>query len=91
LHSAVALAEAGEIVWRTTQTPRLTMRRFSGAFLDGYLARGGAALLGSVGCYLLEGEGAQLFQRIEGDSFAILGLPLMPLLQALRTKGALAS
>lgn len=91
LHSAVALAEAGEIVWRTTATPRLTMRRFSDAFLDGYLARGGADLLGSVGCYLLEGEGAQLFERIEGDYFAILGLPLVPLLEELRLKGALAS
>ena len=91
LHSAVAVAEDGAVIWKTTDSPRLTMRAFSDAFLDGYLTRGGEALLGSVGCYLLEGEGAQLFERIEGDYFAILGLPLLPLLDLLRQKGALAS
>ena len=91
LHSAVAVAEDGAVIWKTADSPRLTMRAFSDAFLDGYLTRGGDALLGSVGCYLLEGEGAQLFERIEGDYFAILGLPLLPLLGLLRDKGALAS
>ena len=88
LHGGIVAAERGEVVWRTTETSRLWMRDFSDAFLDGYLARGGAALLASVGCYQLEGEGAQLFERIEGDYFAILGLPLLPLLAFLRERGA---
>jgi septum formation protein len=91
LHSAVVVAEGGAVVWRTTESPRLVMRDFSDAFLEGYLARGGASLLGSVGCYLLEGEGAQLFERIQGDYFAVLGLPLLPVLAVLRREGALAS
>lgn len=91
LHSAAAVAENGRIVWRATESASLAMRPLTDAFIDAYLARGGAALLGSVGCYPLEGEGAQLFDRIEGDYFAILGLPLLPLLGFLRLKGALAS
>jgi septum formation protein len=89
LHAAVALARQGEILWRTTQSPSLVMRDFSDDFLEGYLARAGEALTGSVGCYYLEGEGAQLFERIEGDYFAVLGLPLLPLLERLRHFGAL--
>jgi septum formation protein len=89
LHGGLVAAERGRVVWRTTETSRLWMRDFSDSWLDGYLARGGEALLGSVGCYLLEGEGAQLFERIEGDYFAILGLPLLPLLAFLRERGAL--
>ena len=91
LHGGIVAAERGEVVWRTTETSRLWMRDFSDAFLDGYLARGGAALLASVGAYQLEGEGAQLFERIEGDYFAILGLPLLPLLGFLRERGAVPS
>ncbi len=89
LHSAVAAAEDGRIVWQRLESPSLTMRAFSDTWLDGYLARGGADLLGSVGCYLLEGEGVQLFEAIEGDYFAILGLPLLPLLAMLRGRGAI--
>lgn len=89
LHSALVVAEGGAVVWRITESPRLAMRDFSNSFLEGYLTRGGDALLGSVGCYLLEGEGAQLFERIEGDYFAVLGLPLLPLLAVLRREGAL--
>jgi septum formation protein len=89
LHAAVAAARDGAVVWRVSESPALTMRDFSDSFLDGYLERGGAALLGSVGCYLLEGEGAQLFERIDGDYFAVLGLPLLPLLDFLRREGAL--
>jgi septum formation protein len=89
LHGGIVAAERGEVVWRTTETSRLWMRDFSDAFLDGYLARGGEALLGSVGAYQLEGEGAQLFERVEGDYFAILGLPLLPLLGFLRGRGAI--
>ncbi len=89
LHGGIVAAERGEVVWRTTETSRLWMRDFSDAFLDGYLARGGTDLLASVGGYQLEGEGAQLFERIEGDYFAILGLPLLPLLGFLRHRGAI--
>jgi len=89
LHCAVVAARGGESVWRLTESPRLEMRDFSDEFLDGYLARNGAAALASVGCYQLEGEGAQLFERIEGDYFAILGLPLLPLLGFLRGQGAI--
>ena len=67
------------------------MRDFSDAFLDDYLAREGEAALGSVGCYRLEGEGVQLFERIEGDYFTILGLPLLGLLDLLRRHGELAA
>jgi septum formation protein len=89
LHAAVAAAEDGEVVWRRIESPALTARDFSDAFLDRYLARAGEAVLASVGCYFLEGEGAQLFDRIEGDYFAVLGLPLLPVLAMLRDRGAL--
>ena len=91
LHAALAVARAGASIWRMTESPALTMRGFSEAFLDGYLERNGAAVLGSVGCYHLEGEGAQLFDAIDGDYFAILGPPLLPLLAFLRREGALAA
>jgi septum formation protein len=91
LHAAVAVARAGVVVWRETPSATLTMRKASDAFLDEYLAQEGPAALGSVGCYRLEGAGVQLFDRIEGDYFAILGLPLMGLLELLRTEGALKS
>ena len=89
LHSAVVVAREGVPIWRETATATLTMRDFSDAFLDAYLATEGEAALGSVGCYRLEGPGAQLFSNIEGDYFAILGLPLMGLLDLLRRHGEL--
>lgn len=89
LHSAVALALNGEVLWSETACATLTLRDFSDAFLDHYLDLEGDDLLGSVGCYRLEGPGAQLFAAIEGDYFAILGLPLMGLLDQLRQRGAL--
>lgn len=89
LHSAVALAQGGEVLWSETACATLTLRDFSDAFLDHYLELEGEDLLGSVGCYRLEGPGAQLFAAIEGDYFAILGLPLMGLLDQLRQRGAL--
>lgn len=89
LHSAVALALDGEILWSETASATLTLRDFSEAFLDHYLDLEGDGLLGSVGCYRLEGPGAQLFSAIEGDYFAILGLPLIGLLDQLRQRGAL--
>ncbi len=89
LHAAVAVARGGVAIWDHAETARLTMRAFSDRFLDRYLARAGEAILTSVGGYQLEGEGAQLFEAIEGDYFAILGLPLLPLLETLRREGAL--
>ena len=90
LHSAVVVARDGQPIWREMATATLTMRDFSDGFLDDYLAREGEAALGSVGCYRLEGPGAQLFSKIEGDYFAILGLPLLGLLDLLRRHGAVA-
>lgn len=84
LMTAAVLARAGEPVWQHQQTATLRMRDFSAGFLDAYLRAEGAAVLASVGCYRLEGRGAQLFERIDGDYFAVLGLPLLPLLTALR-------
>lgn len=89
LHTAVALARSGEVIWRLTASPRLLMRDFTDTYLDAYLAASGEAVLSSVGCYHLEGSGAQLFERIEGDYFSVLGLPLIELLGALRSEGAL--
>jgi septum formation protein len=90
LHSAVALARRGEVVWRTLETATLHVRAFSDAFLTAYLAGEGDELLSCVGAYRLEGLGAQLFERIEGDYFTILGLPLLSLLHGLRQNGELA-
>jgi septum formation protein len=89
LHSAVVVAKDGAPIWREVATATLTMRDFSDAFLDDYLAEEGEAALGSVGCYRLEGRGVQLFSRIDGDYFTILGLPLMGLLDLLRRHGEL--
>jgi septum formation protein len=89
LHSAVVVAKEGAPIWREVVTATLTMRDFSDAFLDEYLAHEGDAALGSVGCYRLEGPGVQLFSRIDGDYFTILGLPLMGLLDLLRRHGEL--
>lgn len=87
LHAALVLVENGSATWREVVTVRLTMRDFSNAFLDDYLAVEGPAVLGSVGGYRIEGMGIQLFDRIEGDHFAILGLPLVGLLHALHQRG----
>jgi septum formation protein len=89
LHSAVVIAHRGEPVWGLCETANLTMRRFSDVFLDAYIARAGERICNSVGAYELEGQGLQLFERIEGDYFTILGLPLLPLLAELRARGAL--
>lgn len=86
LHSAVALAQNGAVLWRYVETARLTMRDFTDAWLNGYLATAGDALTNAVGCYHLEGAGIQLFDTIEGDYFTILGMPLLPLLNELRMR-----
>ena len=89
LATAVCAAQGGIPVWRATSVPELTMRCFSEEFLDAYLAAEGEALLFSVGAYRLEARGAQLFSRISGDYFAILGLTLIELLGFLRERGRL--
>lgn len=89
LHSAVVVAKDGAPIWREIVSATLTMRDFSDEFLASYLELEGEEALGSVGCYRLEGPGAQLFSKIEGDYFAILGLPLMGLLDLFRRHGVL--
>lgn len=87
LITAAVVAREGAIIWRHIDTPKLKMRAFTDAFADDYLARAGDAVLHSVGAYQLEGLGAQLFERVEGDYFSVLGLPLLPLLAFLREHG----
>ena len=89
LVTALVCHRAGQRIWQHVAKPRLRMRDFSDAFLDAYLAAEGDALLTSVGAYRLEGLGVHLFDRIEGDQPAILGLPLLPLLGFLRQHGVL--
>jgi septum formation protein len=84
LHSALALVRDGAILFDCVDTARLTMRNFSDAFLDDYLDMAGDNAMASVGAYQLEGIGVHLFERVEGDYFTILGLPLLPLLAYLR-------
>ena len=91
LIGGLALARGGEILWRHSSRAELIMRDFSDGFLERYLDREGTRLLGSVGCYRLEGEGAQLFDAIDGSYFAILGLDMLPLLRALRAHKAIAA
>ena len=91
LITAAAVVRDSAVLWRAIETARLTMRRVSEAFLDRYLAAMGKRVLATVGGYELEGLGAQLMTRVEGDYFAILGLPLLPLLAFLREDGALAA
>ncbi|MGB5950111.1 MAG: Maf family protein [Parvibaculum sp.] len=91
LHSAVVLALDGDVVWGHSARADLAMRDFSDGFLDWYLKTLGEKVKTSVGCYQLEGPGIQLFERIEGDYFTILGLPLLPLLAELRERGAALS
>ena len=91
LISAVTIARNAKPVWRHRESARLHMRDFSDAFLNAYLTMELPDVLGSVGVYRIEGRGAQLFDRVEGDQFCIRGLPLIPVLGALRELGALPS
>ena len=91
LETALVVCEDGAPVWRHLARPRLTMRPLSEGFIDAYLEQCGEAVLSSVGAYQLESLGSQLFTQIEGDYFSILGLPLLPLLDYLRTRGVLVA
>lgn len=89
LIGGVVLVEDGKTLWAHHQKVSLAVRNFSDAFLDAYLEEAGETILASVGCYQLEGLGAHLFDTIDGDYFSTLGLPLLPVLQALREHGGL--
>jgi len=90
LHAALACVRDGEAVFEHREAARLTMRAFSPEFLQSYIEAAGDAVTASVGAYQVEGLGLQLFERIEGDHFTILGLPLLPVLAFLRRDGQLA-
>jgi len=89
LHSAIAFAENDKVLFEYVGVARLTMRKFSDRFLDAYLDAVGTAATASVGAYQIEGPGIQLFERIDGDYFTVLGLPLVPVLDFLRRCGYL--
>lgn len=91
LISAVVAVKDGERLWHAVERARLTVRPFSDAFLTWYLETAGAAVLSAVGGYHLESIGSQLFSRVEGDYFTVLGLPLLPLLGFLREHGVVTS
>jgi septum formation protein len=87
LQSALAIAQNGNVIWTHVSEARLTMRNFTDRFIDEYVNENGETLLYSVGGYKLEEAGVQLFDKIDGDYFTILGLPLLPLLHFLRDRG----
>lgn len=89
LHSALVLRDGAAEIWRHVEPARLVMRDFSDDFLDAYLDDVGEDALKSVGGYFLEGLGAQLFEKVDGDYFTVLGLPMTPLLEALRQEKAI--
>ena len=90
LHSAIAFVQHGAVLFEHLGVARLTMRNFSGDFLELYLNAIGDAATASVGAYQIEGPGMQLFERVDGDYFTVLGLPLMEALEFLRRIGCLA-
>jgi septum formation protein len=91
LVTAAIIARDGVVLWRHTEAAVLKMRKFSSDFLDQYLTAQMPDILGSVGCYHIEGQGAQLFSEVAGDQFCIRGLPLIPLLSVLRDFGVIAA
>jgi nucleoside triphosphate pyrophosphatase len=91
LHAAVAVARGPDVLFAHVGVARLTMRPLTDAFLDRYLDAAGAAVTASVGAYQVEGLGIELFERIDGDHFTVMGLPLLPLLAYLRAEGSLAA
>jgi septum formation protein len=90
LATAVCVARGADVIWHDLQRPRLAMRAFGDDYLGDYVAGLSREDMAAVGAYRLEGRGIQLFERIDGDYFAILGLPLLPLLEFLRGQGELA-
>lgn len=91
LISAAVIAEAGRPVWRHVASAALDVRPLSDAFLDAYLDAEWPAIAGCVGCFRIEGPGVQLFARIVGDHFTILGMPLLPVLDYCRLRGIMAA
>ncbi|MGV1015493.1 MAG: Maf family protein, partial [Methyloceanibacter sp.] len=89
LHTSVAVATGGATVWTETEMATLTMRKLTPEFIGRYLAAAGEEVLNSVGAYQIEQLGIQLFEKIEGDYFTVLGLPLLPLLATLRREGVI--
>ena len=91
LVSAAVMSEGGRPVWRVVDRARMHVRPLSEAFIESYLDLEWPTISGCVGCYRIEGPGAQLFSRVEGSQFTVLGLPLLPVLDYLRVRGVLAS
>jgi septum formation protein len=91
LHAGVAVVRGADVLFAHVDVARLTMRPLTEAFLDRYLDAAGAAVTASVGAYQVEGLGIHLFERIDGDHFTVMGLPLLPLLAYLRSEGSLAA
>ena len=91
LWSAAVTAEGGRAVWRHVERARLHVRPLSPGFIERYLDREWPAVAGCVGCFRVEGPGVQLFSRLEGSHFTILGMPLLPVLGYLRERGAMPS
>lgn len=91
LHSGLAAVRNGQTIWTHRQNSSLTVRAFSDSFLDQYMETAGDELTASVGAYAFEGPGAQIFEKVEGDYYAILGLPLLPVLDLLRREGVIAA
>lgn len=91
LHSAAVMVEGGRPVWREVDTAQLFVRPLSDAFVEAYLDVEWPAISGCVGCFRIEGPGAQLFSRIDGSQFTVLGLPLLQVLDYLRVRGVLMS
>lgn len=89
--SAAVIAEGGRPVWRHVEIAKLHVRPLSDAFLDAYLDAEWPAIAGCVGCFRIEGPGVQLFRRIDGDYFTILGMPLLAVLDYLRTRGMMVA
>lgn len=89
LETAIVICENGQPIWRHLARPKLTVRPLNEDFIQFYLQQCGEPLLSTVGAYMLEGMGSQLFTKIEGDYFSILGLPLLPLLDYLRVRNVI--
>lgn len=91
LATSAAIFKEGQVVWQHTSTPQITMRNFSISFLDTYLHPSNHEILSAVGCYQIEQQGLQLFEKIQGDLFTVMGLPMLPILAFLRQVGLVLS